>query len=58
MGNDDNVAAVVLTAKAGNGVPPASLSPNPNNLFELWDESTLELEEEERHQLSCLVSQV
>lgn len=38
VGNDDNIAAVVLTAKAGSGVPPASLSPNPKNLFELWDE--------------------
>ncbi len=36
-GDDDDVAAAALTAIAGRGAPP-SLSPNPKNLFELWDE--------------------
>ncbi len=36
-GDDDNIAAAALTAAmAGCGAPP-SLSPNPKNLFELWD---------------------
>jgi hypothetical protein len=36
-GDDDDIAAAALTAFAGRGAPP-SLSPNPKNLFELWDE--------------------
>ncbi|KAI2503968.1 hypothetical protein MHU86_10465 [Fragilaria crotonensis] len=37
-GDDDNIAAAaLLTAIAGRGAP-LSLSPNPKNLFELWDE--------------------
>ena len=42
-GNDDNrtvdTAAVILANIAGGvGAAPASLSPNPKNLFELWHE--------------------
>ena len=37
-GNDDNIDAAALTVIAGRGAPP-SLSPNPKNLFELWDEN-------------------
>jgi hypothetical protein len=36
-GDDDGIAAAALTAIAGRGAPP-SLSPNPKNPFELWDE--------------------
>ena len=36
-GDDDDIAVAALTVIAGRGEPP-SLSPNPKNLFELWDE--------------------
>ena len=37
-GNDDEgaVNAVLLLATAGVGAAPASLSPNPKRLYELW----------------------
>jgi hypothetical protein len=37
-GNDDERAlnAVLLLAIAGVGAAPASLSPNPKQLYELW----------------------
>ena len=39
-GNDDDrtVDAALLLATAGVGAAPASLSPNPKNLYELWHE--------------------
>jgi len=36
-GNDDNQSGALL-AIAGLGIAPASLSPNPKNLFSLWQE--------------------
>jgi Transcriptional activator of glycolytic enzymes len=36
-GNDDNLFGAPL-AIAGLGIAPASLSPNPKNLFDLWQE--------------------
>jgi hypothetical protein len=36
-GNDDNQSGALL-AIAGLGIAPASLSPNPKNLFNLWQE--------------------
>ena len=40
QGNDDNrtVDAALLLATAGVGAAPASLSPNPTKLYELWHE--------------------
>jgi hypothetical protein len=39
-GNDDprTVDAAPLPATAGYGAAPASLSPNPKNLYEVWQE--------------------
>jgi hypothetical protein len=39
-GNDDNLFGAPL-AIAGLGAAPASLSPNPKNLFVLWQESQI-----------------
>ncbi len=40
--NDENIAAAALTAIAGRSAVP-SLSPNPNNLFEIWREYLVEI---------------